>query len=84
MGLLRVGPRKRRIGTRPACYARGGTEPTVTDADLLLGYSRSRLLPWRRMALDIAAVRDAVKTKIAGPLGLDVVAGRRGHPCHRQ
>ena len=47
VGLLRVGPHSAGADPGPACYARGGTEPTVTDANLLLGYLRSRLLPRR-------------------------------------
>ena len=70
-GALRVGPESAGAEPGPACYGRGGTEPTVTDANLVLG----RLDPTRflggRMRLDIAAARRAV-ARVAGPLGLSI------------
>ena len=68
-GALRVGPRSAGAEPGPACYGRGGTEPTVTDANLLLGH----LAPDSQLAggveLDVEAARGAV-TGLAGELGL--------------
>ena len=69
-GALRVGPRSAGAEPGPACYGRGGTEPTVTDANLVLG----RLDPDRPLsgvALDVAAARAAI-TWLADELGLGV------------
>lgn len=70
-GALRVGPRSAGASPGPACYGRGGTAPTVTDAHLLLGH----LLPDRALGglnrLDVRAVREAMKA-IAVPLRLSV------------
>ena len=48
LGLLKVGPDRRAPSPGPACYGRGGTEPAVTDADVLLGFLDAALLPRRR------------------------------------
>src|SRR5262249_59129289 len=56
----------------PACYARGGTEPTVTDCNLLLGYLDKRSLLDGDLAIDHAAAATAVRTRLAEPLGVDV------------
>lgn len=77
-GALRVGPRSAGASPGPVCYGRGGTEPTVTDADLVLGYldevGSGQYLG--RMSLD--AARDAIKTRIADPLGMSVEVAARG------
>ncbi len=68
-GALRVGPRSAGADPGPACYGRGGTEPTVTDANLLLGY----LPPDAPLAGGVALDREAAQTavgKLAGELGL--------------
>lgn len=66
---LHVGPRSAGSEPGPVCYGRGGTEPTVTDANLLLG----RLDPGRflggELALDVGAARRAIRTRVAEPLG---------------
>jgi 5-oxoprolinase (ATP-hydrolysing)/N-methylhydantoinase A len=62
VGLLRVGPHSAGADPGPACYARGGTEPTVTDASLLLGYYDPGFFLGGRMALD----RDAAERALAG------------------
>ncbi|MER5393461.1 hydantoinase B/oxoprolinase family protein [Saccharopolyspora sp. NPDC002686] len=69
VGLLRVGPRSAGSDPGPACYGKGGTEPTVTDANLLLGYYDPEFFLGGQMALDKAAAEAAVST-VAGPLGL--------------
>lgn len=71
-GALRVGPRSAGAEPGPVCYARGGTEPTVTDCNLLLGYlDRSSLLAGN-MEIDYAAAERAIAEKLAKPLGVDV------------
>ncbi|MEU4667144.1 hydantoinase/oxoprolinase family protein [Amycolatopsis sp. NPDC023774] len=72
LGLLTVGPDSAGSEPGPVCYGRGGTEPTVTDADLLLGYLDPAYFLGGGMALDVSAARAAVRTKIAEPLGVSV------------
>ncbi len=69
-GILRVGPESAGAQPGPACYGRGGTIPTVTDADLLLGYINPAGLLGGRVPLDIAAAQSALKQHIADPLGI--------------
>jgi 5-oxoprolinase (ATP-hydrolysing)/N-methylhydantoinase A len=71
VGLLKVGPRSAGSDPGPACYAMGGTEPTVTDANLVLGYYDPGFFLGGRMALDLEAARAAV-ARVAEPLGLGV------------
>jgi len=71
-GVLRVGPRSAGADPGPACYGRGGLEPTLTDANLILGYLDSASFLGGRMPLDAAAARTAVKVRLATPLGLEV------------
>lgn len=70
-GLLEVGPQSAGADPGPICYGRGGTEPTISDANLLLG----RLDPARLAVtggVTLEAVREVFGKKIAGPLGLSV------------
>ncbi|WIY06056.1 hydantoinase/oxoprolinase family protein [Amycolatopsis mongoliensis] len=71
LGLLTVGPDSAGSEPGPACYGRGGTEPTVTDADLVLGYLDPAYFLGGGMALDAASAREAI-SRIAGPLGVSV------------
>ena len=71
-GLLHVGPRSAGAVPGPACYGRGGTEPTVTDAALLLGFIDAEFFLGGRMKLDRAAAAEAVARAVAGPLGCGV------------
>jgi len=71
VGLLKVGPRSAGSDPGPACYGLGGTEPTVTDANLVLGYYDPDFFLGGRMQLDLPAARDAV-ARVAAPLGLTV------------
>jgi 5-oxoprolinase (ATP-hydrolysing) len=73
LGLLKVGPRSAGADPGPACYALGGKEPTVTDANLLLGYLDAGFFLGGRMRLDRPAAEAAVAA-LAGQLGLDSVA----------
>ena len=71
-GALRVGPRSAGADPGPACYGRGGTEPTVTDANLVLGLLASDAPLAGGVELDLDAARDAVG-KLADELGLDLL-----------
>jgi N-methylhydantoinase A len=66
---LEVGPRSAGADPGPACYGRGGEEPTVTDANLLLGRIPPSLLGGE-IPLDYEAARQAIQQRIARPLGL--------------
>ncbi|MBV8450246.1 MAG: hydantoinase B/oxoprolinase family protein [Hyphomicrobiales bacterium] len=72
VGLLRVGPRSAGAEPGPACYGRGGTEPTVTDANLLLGYYDPSFFLGGRMALDRAAAERALG-KLGEKLGISAL-----------
>jgi N-methylhydantoinase A/oxoprolinase/acetone carboxylase beta subunit len=69
-GALRVGPRSAGADPGPACYGRGGTEPTVTDANLVLGHLSAEVPLAGDVELDAGAARAAVE-RLAGELGLD-------------
>ncbi|MGL5858421.1 MAG: hydantoinase/oxoprolinase family protein [Angustibacter sp.] len=75
-GALRVGPRSVGAAPGPACYGRGGTEPTVTDAHLVLGRIPAHLLGGR-VPLDVAAARSAIGG-LAERTGQDEIACARG------
>jgi N-methylhydantoinase A len=76
-GTLTVGPESASAQPGPACYGRGGSEPTVTDAHLLLGHLPPYLLGGT-FGLDVEAARQAVTTRIAEPLGMSVLNAARG------
>ncbi|MGE4219920.1 MAG: hydantoinase/oxoprolinase family protein [Alphaproteobacteria bacterium] len=78
LGLLKVGPDSVGADPGPACYGRGGTLPTVTDADLVLGYLDPGSFLGGRMRLDPEAARRAIATQVAGPLGLSLEAAALG------
>ncbi|MFF0270671.1 hydantoinase/oxoprolinase family protein [Kribbella sp. NPDC004536] len=71
-GNLQVGPRSAQSVPGPACYGAGGTEPTNTDANLVLGILPEKGLLGGRKALDVDAAREAIRARIAQPLGLSV------------
>ncbi len=76
-GLLAVGPKSAGADPGPACYGQGGTEPTVTDADLLLGYLDPEFFHGGELKLDVAAAKAAVG-RLSEPLGIgetEVAAG---------
>jgi N-methylhydantoinase A len=75
-GGLRVGPRSSGSVPGPACYGRGGTEPTVTDANLVLGYLRAGDLSGG-VSLSAYLAEEALKAAVAGPLGIDVLSAAR-------
>ncbi len=70
-GRLQVGPRSAGARPGPVCYGRGGTEPTVTDVNLILGRLAAATFLGGEFALDLDGARAALETRIAGPLGLD-------------
>jgi len=70
-GALRVGPKSAGADPGPACYARGGTEPTVTDCNLLLGYLDKQSLLGGDLPIDHAAATAAIHARLARPLGVD-------------
>ncbi|WP_284165838.1 hydantoinase/oxoprolinase family protein [Frigidibacter sp. SD6-1] len=72
MGLMQMGPQSAGSDPGPACYGQGGAEPTVSDANLVLGYLNPDGLVGGRLPLDAKLARAAVKTKLADPLGLSV------------
>ncbi len=77
-GLLKVGPRSAGSSPGPACYGLGGMEPTVTDAAMLLGYldPKGSLSGEVRLRPDLA--EQAIKSRIAEPLGLSVIEAASG------
>ncbi|MGI9252276.1 MAG: hydantoinase/oxoprolinase family protein [Thermomicrobiales bacterium] len=72
LGLLKVGPDSAGADPGPVCYGRGGTEPTVTDADLVLGYLDPAFFLGGGMALDLEGARQAIRNRIGDPLGLGI------------
>ena len=77
-GLLKVGPQGAGACPGPVCYGTGGTEPTVSDADLILGYLNPAYFLGGRMRLDKDAAIKAVDEKIARYLGMNVTEAASG------
>jgi N-methylhydantoinase A len=73
LGFIEVGPESSGSVPGPSCYGFGGVEPTVTDADLILGYLRPDYFLGGNQAIDPTAARRSVE-KIAKPLGVDTLA----------
>lgn len=78
MGLLQVGPESASSVPGPACYGRGGRLPTVTDADLILGYLNANYFLGGQITLDCEAAQAALARHVAEPLGLDVIEAAYG------
>jgi N-methylhydantoinase A len=78
MGLLQVGPESAGADPGPACYNRGGSNPTVTDADLVLGYLDPNYFLGGTMPLDKSAAEKAIEEKVAKPLGTRVTEAAFG------
>lgn len=72
MGLMQMGPQSAGADPGPACYDQGGTEPTVSDANIVLGYLNPVGLIGGRLPLDTKKAFKAVKKGIADPLGISV------------
>ena len=77
-GALHVGPRSAGAEPGPACYGRGGTEPTITDANLLLGRLGVDRFLGGEMQLDAPAAERAMQRHVATPLGLSVTQAANG------
>lgn len=77
-GALLVGPESAGSSPGPACYGRGGTAATVTDADAVLGYLPIGNFAGGRMTLDVDASRTAITRDVAEPLGVDVIEAAWG------
>lgn len=73
-GLIKVGPDSAGADPGPVCYQLGGTHPTVTDADLVLGYLDPDFFLGGHMRLDRAAAETAIREQIGEPLGLSLPA----------
>jgi N-methylhydantoinase A len=72
LGVMKVGPQSAGAHPGPACYRRGGTEPTVTDADVVLGFVSPSAFLGGTMSLDPEAARAAISARVAEPLGITV------------
>jgi len=77
-GGLRVGPRSAGVLPGPACYGRGGALPTVTDANVVLGYIRTGQLADGQVRIDRDAAERAIHDQIAAPLGMHVLQAADG------
>jgi len=77
-GLLAVGPRSAGAEPGPVCYRRGGDQPTVTDADLVLGFLNPDYFLGGAQVLDREAAAAAIEAKIARPLGMRPIAAALG------
>ena len=75
---MRVGPKSSGAEPGPVCYGNGGTEPTVTDCNLILGYLDPQAMLAGRLAIRADEAREAIASRLADPLGLDVEAAASG------
>jgi N-methylhydantoinase A/oxoprolinase/acetone carboxylase beta subunit len=78
LGLLKVGPASAGADPGPACYGLGGTDPTVTDSDAVLGFLNPSNFLGGRMNLSIDAAEAAIRARIAEPMGIGVVEAAFG------
>ncbi|GAB6171137.1 hydantoinase/oxoprolinase family protein [Paradesulfitobacterium aromaticivorans] len=77
-GILQVGPQSAGAQPGPVCYGRGGSKPTVTDADLILGYLEPGYFFGGKMGLNYEAAERAIAEEVAEPLKMDVVQAANG------
>src|SRR2546422_10003061 len=77
-GALRVGPESAGAEPGPVCYGRGGVEPTVTDANLVLGYLNPGSFCGGTMRLEVEGAHAAIRERVAKPLGISVVEAAEG------
>jgi N-methylhydantoinase A len=77
-GLIKVGPESAGAEPGPICYGRGGTRPTITDANLVLGYLDPEWFCGGTMRLDTEGARAGIEAQVARPLGLGVEAAAWG------
>ncbi len=76
--ILRVGPQSAGADPGPVCYGRGGKEPTITDANLVLGRLNPGFFLGGEMGLDTEASREGIRQRCAEPLGMEVVECAHG------
>lgn len=77
-GLIRVGPRSAGASPGPACYGQGGDQPTLTDANLVLGYLDPSYFLGGRMKLNLCAARQSIENVIGRPLDLGLIRAAWG------
>jgi len=77
-GALKVGPESAGAQPGPVCYGRGGVDPTVTDANLVLGYLNPSAFCAGTMRLDVEGAHAAIRERVAKPLGVSVVEAADG------
>jgi N-methylhydantoinase A len=77
-GALRVGPQSAGADPGPACYGTGGDEPTVTDANAVLGRINPAFLLGGEMPLYLEKAKEVIEDKIAAPLGIDLIKAAEG------
>jgi N-methylhydantoinase A len=77
-GALRVGPKSAGADPGPACYGKGGDEPTITDANLVLGRLNPDFFLGGEVPLDLERARNAIQSRCAEPLGLDLHTAANG------
>ncbi|MDP6389560.1 MAG: hydantoinase/oxoprolinase family protein [Alphaproteobacteria bacterium] len=77
-GALRVGPRSAGAAPGPACYGLGNTQPTVTDANLVLGFLHDGSLAGGALTVDRGLAESAVESAVAGPANLSLVEAAHG------
>lgn len=77
-GALRVGPQSAGADPGPVCYGKGGMEPTVSDANVILGRLNPDVILGGRMKMDVESARRVMKEKIADPLGISVEEAAEG------
>lgn len=77
-GALRVGPHSAGADPGPVCYGKGGTEPTVSDANVILGRLNPHSILGGRMKMDVESARRVMKEKIADPLGITIEQAAEG------
>ena len=75
---LHVGPESAGAQPGPVCYGRGGNEPTITDANLVLGRLAADRFLGGEMRLDVEGARRALEARVAAPLGLDLITAADG------
>ncbi|PXX37923.1 hydantoinase/oxoprolinase family protein [Aquitalea magnusonii] len=71
-GMLEVGPHSAGANPGPACYGKGGDQPTVTDANLLLGYLKPDAVLGGSIRLDLPRAQQAIASQVAEPLGISI------------
>jgi N-methylhydantoinase A len=77
-GVMKVGPQSAGADPGPVCYGKGGSQPTVTDANLVLGYLNPHYFIGGRLKLNVEIAREAIRKQLAEPLGMETVEAAYG------